>query len=35
MTEENSNAIAAMANEAQHLSALALTLEEAGARFRI
>lgn len=35
MTEENSNAIAAMANEAQHLSALALALEEAGARFRI
>lgn len=35
MTEENSSAIVAMANEAQHLSALALTLEEAGARFRI
>ncbi|MBP9118402.1 MAG: methyl-accepting chemotaxis protein [Methyloversatilis sp.] len=35
MTEENSNAIVAMANEAQNLSALALTLEEAGARFRI
>ncbi|MDP3455314.1 methyl-accepting chemotaxis protein [Methyloversatilis sp.] len=35
MTEENSHAIAAMAGEAQHLRALASSLEEAGARFRV
>lgn len=35
MSEENSSAISAMANEAQHLRALARGLEEAGARFRI
>lgn len=35
MTEENSNAIVAMASEARNLSALARTLEEAGARFRV
>lgn len=35
MSEENSAAIAAMAGEAQQLRALALGLEEAGARFRI
>jgi methyl-accepting chemotaxis protein len=35
MSEENSSAITAMANEAQHLRALAMGLEEAGARFRI
>jgi methyl-accepting chemotaxis protein len=35
MTEENSSAITAMADEAQHLRALAQGLEEAGARFRV
>jgi methyl-accepting chemotaxis protein len=35
MSEENSSAITAMANEAQHLRALAMVLDEAGARFRV
>ena len=35
MSEENSSAINAMASEAQHLRALAMGLEEAGARFRV
>ena len=35
MSEENSSAISAMAGEAQHLRALALSLEEASARFRV
>jgi methyl-accepting chemotaxis protein len=35
MSEENSHAIAAMADEAGHLRALALSLDEAGARFRV
>ncbi|MBT9516355.1 MAG: methyl-accepting chemotaxis protein [Methyloversatilis discipulorum] len=35
MSEENSSAITAMASEAQHLRALAMGLEEAGARFRV
>jgi methyl-accepting chemotaxis protein len=35
MSEENSSAISSMANEAQHLRALAMSLEEAGARFRV
>ena len=35
MSEENSSAISAMAGEAQHLRALAMGLEEAGARFRV
>ena len=35
MSEENSSAISSMAHEAQHLRALAMSLEEAGARFRV
>ncbi|WP_018409941.1 methyl-accepting chemotaxis protein [Methyloversatilis thermotolerans] len=35
MSEQNNVAISAMAGEAQHLRGLALTLEEAGKRFRV